>query len=278
MGVRARPRVDRPRHARGLATACSSTGSSSSRSRGTASRRSTRRRRSRSPRSPRPERRTWRWPSRRPATRRTSWRALPGSERAKYLYRIARAAPGTGARVRGAGVDERRQADQGVARRRHPARGRALLLLRRLGRQAGVRVPRPARPVRSAWPGQIIPWNFPMLMAAWKLAPALATGQHARAEARRDHAAHRAAARGGDPGGRAAAGRGQHRDRRRRDGRGAGGHRPSTRSRSPARPRSASGSSARSRAAASGSPSSWAARPRTSCSRTRRSIRPSRAS
>src|SRR6185369_15876963 len=24
--------------------------------------------------------------------------------------------------------------------------------------------------------GQIIPWNFPMLMAAWKLAPALATG------------------------------------------------------------------------------------------------------
>ncbi|REM14202.1 aldehyde dehydrogenase family protein, partial [Mycobacterium tuberculosis] len=24
--------------------------------------------------------------------------------------------------------------------------------------------------------GQIIPWNFPMLMAAWKLAPALAAG------------------------------------------------------------------------------------------------------
>src|SRR5580704_11520119 len=24
--------------------------------------------------------------------------------------------------------------------------------------------------------GQIIPWNFPMLMLAWKLAPALATG------------------------------------------------------------------------------------------------------
>ena len=24
--------------------------------------------------------------------------------------------------------------------------------------------------------GQIIPWNFPMLMQAWKLAPALATG------------------------------------------------------------------------------------------------------
>lgn len=24
--------------------------------------------------------------------------------------------------------------------------------------------------------GQIIPWNFPLLMQAWKLAPALATG------------------------------------------------------------------------------------------------------
>ena len=33
---------------------------------------------------------------------------------------------------------------------------------------------RHARPVGVA--GQIIPWNFPLLMAAWKLAPALATG------------------------------------------------------------------------------------------------------
>ena len=36
-------------------------------------------------------------------------------------------------------------------------------------------VPGPARrPLGVA--GQIIPWNFPLLMAAWKLAPALATG------------------------------------------------------------------------------------------------------
>ena len=33
------------------------------------------------------------------------------------------------------------------------------------------------RPVGVA--GQIIPWNFPLLMAAWKLAPALATGNTA---------------------------------------------------------------------------------------------------
>ena len=29
--------------------------------------------------------------------------------------------------------------------------------------------------------GQIIPWNFPLLMLAWKIAPALAAGQHSRA-------------------------------------------------------------------------------------------------
>ena len=33
---------------------------------------------------------------------------------------------------------------------------------------------RKAKPIGVA--GQIIPWNFPLLMAAWKLAPALATG------------------------------------------------------------------------------------------------------
>ena len=33
--------------------------------------------------------------------------------------------------------------------------------------------------------GQIIPWNFPILMATWKLAPALAAGQRRRAQTRR---------------------------------------------------------------------------------------------
>jgi betaine-aldehyde dehydrogenase len=32
--------------------------------------------------------------------------------------------------------------------------------------------------------GQIIPWNYPLLMAAWKLAPALAAGCNLRAKAR----------------------------------------------------------------------------------------------
>lgn len=30
--------------------------------------------------------------------------------------------------------------------------------------------------------GQIIPWNFPLLMAAWKLAPALAMGMYVKQE------------------------------------------------------------------------------------------------
>ena len=42
--------------------------------------------------------------------------------------------------------------------------------------------------------GQIIPWNFPLLMLAWKIAPALAARQHGGAQAGRVHAAHRAGA------------------------------------------------------------------------------------
>src|SRR5687767_952664 len=32
------------------------------------------------------------------------------------------------------------------------------------------------KPTSIGVAGQIIPWNFPLLMAAWKIAPALATG------------------------------------------------------------------------------------------------------
>src|SRR5690606_23228785 len=43
-----------------------------------------------------------------------------------------------------------------------------------LGRSNGDRIRRQPAPVGVC--GQIIPWNFPLLMAAWKLAPALACG------------------------------------------------------------------------------------------------------
>ena len=67
--------------------------------------------------------------------------------------------------------------------RRYSADHRLLSLLRGLGRQG----PGQDHPDRGDYfcytrhepvgvVGQIIPWNFPLLMQAWKLAPALATG------------------------------------------------------------------------------------------------------
>ena len=66
--------------------------------------------------------------------------------------------------------------------------------------------------------GQIIPWNFPLLMAAWKLAPALATGCTVVLKRRADLADRTAAGRA-DGRGRAARRRGECRDGLRRDGR-----------------------------------------------------------
>ena len=67
-------------------------------------------------------------------------RAAPGRAREVPVPDRAHP-PGALARARGARVAQRRQADQGVARRRPAARRRPLLLLRGLGRQARVRVP-----------------------------------------------------------------------------------------------------------------------------------------
>ena len=104
------------------------------------------------------------------------WGELPGRERAKYLFRIARILQ---ERSREFAVLE--SLDGGkpikrVARRRRAARRGALLVLRRLGGQARVRVPRTASPRPLGVAAQVIPWNFPLLMLAWKIAPALAAG------------------------------------------------------------------------------------------------------
>ena len=112
------------------------------RSRQVLRRRSTRRPRSSSPRSPRRTPRTSISRSA-PRARRTTndWSKLRPAERAKYLFRIARILQERSRELAVARDDGRRQADQGVARRRRAARGGALLLLRGLGRQARVRVP-----------------------------------------------------------------------------------------------------------------------------------------
>ena len=102
------------------------------------------------------------------------WSELPGAERAKYLFRIARILQERAREFAvleslngGKPIRESRDVDLPLAV--------ALLLLRGLGRQARVRLPQPAAAAAGV-AGQIIPWNFPLLMLSWKIAPALATG------------------------------------------------------------------------------------------------------
>jgi len=107
-----------------------------------------------------------------------TWRKLPGKERAKYLFRIARALQERSREFAvlesidgGKPIKESRDVDMPLAAAHffHYA-GWA----DKLDYAFPNRTPRPLGVV-----GQIIPWNFPMLMAAWKLAPALATGNTA---------------------------------------------------------------------------------------------------
>ena len=104
------------------------------------------------------------------------WSKMPGRERGKYLYRIARIIQEKIARTRRARKHGRRQAHQGNARRGSAASSPRTFFITPAGRTS-CNTPFPAaRRVRWASSGQIIPWNFPLLMAAWKIAPALACG------------------------------------------------------------------------------------------------------
>ncbi len=104
-----------------------------------------------------------------------TWSALPGAERAKYLFRIARIIQERGRELavletldNGKPIRETRDADLPlVAAHFFYHAGWADKLS-----HAGYG-PDP-RPLGVA--GQVIPWNFPLLMLAWKVAPALATG------------------------------------------------------------------------------------------------------
>ncbi|GAB3957183.1 aldehyde dehydrogenase family protein [Streptomyces sparsus] len=103
------------------------------------------------------------------------WSALPGAERGKYLYRIARIIQERSRELavlesldNGKPIRETRDADLPlVAAHFFYYAGWADKL-----DHAGYG-PAP-RPLGVA--GQVIPWNFPLLMLAWKIAPALATG------------------------------------------------------------------------------------------------------
>ena len=102
-----------------------------------------------------------------------AWAALPAHQRARHLYAIARGMQ-KHARLlavlealdNGKPIRETRDLDIPLAIRHfyHHA-GWAQLLPTKLGEYEPLGVV-----------GQIIPWNFPLLMLAWKIAPALAAG------------------------------------------------------------------------------------------------------
>src|SRR5438132_837769 len=104
-----------------------------------------------------------------------SWSAMPGRERAKYLFRIARIVQEKARELavlesldNGKPIRESRDVDIPlVAAHFFYYAGWADKL-----EYAGYG-PVP-RPIGVA--GQVIPWNFPLLMLAWKIAPALACG------------------------------------------------------------------------------------------------------
>jgi hypothetical protein len=76
--------------------------------------------------------------------------------------------------LRRGGVAGQRQVHPRDARPGHPAGGAALLSSRRLGATLPEQEFAGYKSVGVV--GQIIPWNFPLLMLAWKIAPALAAG------------------------------------------------------------------------------------------------------
>ncbi|WP_127358877.1 aldehyde dehydrogenase family protein [Actinacidiphila soli] len=105
----------------------------------------------------------------------TTWSAIPGAERAKYLFRIARIIQERSRELavletldNGKPIRETRDADLPlVAAHFFYYAGWADKL-----DHAGYG----ANPKPLGVAGQVIPWNFPLLMLAWKIAPALATG------------------------------------------------------------------------------------------------------
>jgi aldehyde dehydrogenase (NAD+) len=108
----------------------------------------------------------------------TVWQPMPGRERAKYLFRIARLIQERARELavlesldNGKPIRESRDVDIPMAAAHffYYAGWADKLGFAGFGTDP--------RPLGVA--AQVVPWNFPLLMAAWKLAPALATGNTA---------------------------------------------------------------------------------------------------
>lgn len=105
----------------------------------------------------------------------TVWSKMPAKERAKYIYRIARLMQ---ERAREFAVIETLDAGKVIRESRDvdvPLACNHFFYYAGWADKLDYAFPnRKYEPLGVA--GQIIPWNFPLLMAAWKIAPALATG------------------------------------------------------------------------------------------------------
>lgn len=103
------------------------------------------------------------------------WSKLPAKERAKYIYRIARMLQ---EKAREFAVIETLDGGKPIRESRDvdvPLAANHFFYYAGWADKLEYAFPnRKPQPLGVA--GQIIPWNFPLLMAAWKIAPALATG------------------------------------------------------------------------------------------------------
>jgi aldehyde dehydrogenase (NAD+) len=104
-----------------------------------------------------------------------AWSKLPGAERGKYLYRIARLIQD---RAREFAVAESMDGGKPIKESRDfdvPMTAAHFVYPAGCADKLEYAVPG-AKVVPLGVVGQVIPWNFPLLMLAWKIAPALAMG------------------------------------------------------------------------------------------------------
>ena len=103
------------------------------------------------------------------------WKKMPAQERAKYIYRIARMIQ---ERAREFAIIETLDGGKPIRESRDfdvPTAANHFFYYAGWADKLEYAFPnRTTTPLGVA--GQIIPWNFPLLMAAWKIAPALACG------------------------------------------------------------------------------------------------------
>ncbi|HEX8522023.1 MAG TPA: aldehyde dehydrogenase family protein [Tepidisphaeraceae bacterium] len=104
-----------------------------------------------------------------------TWGRMPAKERGKYIYRIARILQ---ERAREFSIIETMDGGKAIRESRDvdiPLAAAHFFYYAGWADKLEYAFPgKKPKPLGVA--GQVIPWNFPLLMAAWKLAPALATG------------------------------------------------------------------------------------------------------